>query len=247
MGLNISKGNMYSFVNMTWNVIKGGCHHGCSYCYMKRWGAQNPVRLDDAELKTDLGSGNFIFVGSSCDMWAESIEKDWIIKILNHCQGYDNTYLFQSKNPIRFKDFMLPDKTILTTTIETNRIYDQMNCKPFGNTPTPHDRSMGLFECFGMRRMITIEPIMDFDIDALVFLIKSFYPEQVNIGADSGNNHLPEPSWDKVEKLIEKLEEFTKVKIKPNLARLEMSPDTTYFDTVEGYETKQKGKEAHNG
>ena len=221
MGLNISKGNMYSFVNKTWNVIKGECPHGCSYCYMKRWGAQKPVRFDEKELKTDLGSGNFIFVGSSCDMWAADIEKDWITKILNHCGGFDNTYLFQSKNPARFKDFIFPDKTILTTTIETNRYYEQMNLIPFGNTPVPHDRSFGLFECFGIkRRMITIEPIMDFDLTELVFLIETIKPEQVNIGADTGRNNLPEPSWGKVLQLIEKLEKFTKVKIKPNLARL---------------------------
>ena len=65
--LNESKGNMYSFVNKTWNVIKGKCPHDCKYCYMKRF-PQKDVRLDKKELKTDLGENNFIFVGSSCDM-----------------------------------------------------------------------------------------------------------------------------------------------------------------------------------
>ncbi len=221
MGLNKSKGNMYKFVTHTWNVIKGECPHGCTYCYMKRWGEQKPVRFDESELKTDLGSGNIIFVGSSCDMWAKAIEKDQIRKILYHCEGYDNTYLFQTKNPARFKDFIFPDKTILTTTIETNRHYDQMNLIPFGNTPTPHSRSLSLFECFDIkRRMITIEPIMDFDLIELVYLIKTIKPEQVNIGADSGNNNLPEPSWWEVERLIKTLSKFTKVVEKPNLKRL---------------------------
>ena len=35
MGLNLSNGNMYKFVNYTWNPIKGKCLHDCSYCYMK--------------------------------------------------------------------------------------------------------------------------------------------------------------------------------------------------------------------
>jgi len=78
MALNKSKGNMYEFVTHTWNAIKGECPHDCSYCYMKRWGKLNPIRLDTREFKTDLGEGNFIFVGSSCDMFADSIPYEWI-------------------------------------------------------------------------------------------------------------------------------------------------------------------------
>ena len=57
MALNKSAGNMYDFVTHTWNTVKGLCPHGCSYCYMKRWGTQNPVRFDAKELRTDLGKG----------------------------------------------------------------------------------------------------------------------------------------------------------------------------------------------
>ena len=59
MSLNKSTGNMYEFITHTWNTIKGECPHGCSYCYMKRWGKQQPVHFDEKELKTDLGIGNF--------------------------------------------------------------------------------------------------------------------------------------------------------------------------------------------
>ena len=61
MPLNKSTGNMYEFITHTWNTIKGECPHGCSYCYMKRWGKQPPVHFDEKELKTDLGKNNFIF------------------------------------------------------------------------------------------------------------------------------------------------------------------------------------------
>lgn len=71
MPLNESKGNMYDFITHSFNTIKGQCYHDCSYCYMKRWGNLRPARFDEKELNTDLGSGNFIFVGSSCDMWSE--------------------------------------------------------------------------------------------------------------------------------------------------------------------------------
>jgi len=48
-----SKGNMYDWVDYTWNPIKGKCEHDCSYCYMKKFGKQNPIHLDKKELKKD--------------------------------------------------------------------------------------------------------------------------------------------------------------------------------------------------
>ena len=103
MSLNVSKGNMYEFVTHTYNTVKGQCLHNCSYCYVKRWGKLNPVRFDAKELKTDLGSGNFIFVGSSCDMFSTEINQFWIDETLQHLRKFSNKYLFQTKNPARLK------------------------------------------------------------------------------------------------------------------------------------------------
>ena len=68
--------------------------------------------------------------------------------------------------------------------------------------------------------MITIEPIMDFDIFVMIEKIKEVSPFQVNIGADSGYNNLPEPSKEKILELILELEKFTTVFRKSNLGRL---------------------------
>jgi DNA repair photolyase len=220
MGLNKSTGNMYEFITHTWNTIKGACPHGCSYCYMHRWGKQKPVRFDEKELRTDLDRDNFIFVGSSCDMWAERIPSQWINETLVKCMKYQNQYLFQSKNPIRFIEFktVIPEGSILCTTIETNRVYHQQ----MGKTYAPESRAwaMDYFKGKKYRLFLTIEPIMDFDIKELTILAKIFNPEQINIGADSGNNHLPEPTADKILALIDELSKFTKVVQKPNLGRL---------------------------
>jgi hypothetical protein len=51
-------------------------------------------------------------------------------------------------------------------------------------------------------------------------MILSCKPVQVNIGADSGKNGLPEPSPEKVRTLVHILEKHTAVHIKPNLKRL---------------------------
>ena len=61
---------------------------------------------------------------------------------------------------------------------------------------------------------------MDFDLEEMIRLIHLCHPEQVNIGADTGNNQLPEPPKEKVLELIAALEEFTTVKQKSNLSRI---------------------------
>ena len=218
MGLNISKGNMYDFVTHTWNTVKGACPHDCTYCYMKRYGKLKPVRFDKKELKTDLGKNNFIFVGSSCDMFATGIPYDWIIKTLEHLKKFDNTYLFQSKSPGDFDAIPIhgPDKYILCTTIETNRVYPEV----MKYSPEPFERALK----FGLipleDKYVTVEPIMDFDSESFFSMLSYIRPIQVNIGADSGSNNLPEPSSAKIRHLIYLLKEITTVKLKPNLKRL---------------------------
>ena len=211
---------MYDFVTHTWNTVKGECPHLCSYCYMHRWGKQKPVRFDEKELKTNLGEGNFIFVGSSCDMFANEIPDEWIRATLIHCETYfKNKYLFQTKNPERVLFIPIStDNYVVCSTIETNRWYPHI----MQNSPKIVDRAQALesLNAGGIDVYITVEPILDFDLAELVNLIRFTNPQQVNIGADSGNNHLPEPPKEKILQLIAELEKFTVVKQKSNLKRL---------------------------
>jgi hypothetical protein len=66
-------------------------------------------------------------------------------------------------------------------------------------------------------KYITVEPVMDFDLGKFTEIIKACSPRQVNIGADSGNNRLPEPPKEKILKLVKELCRFTEVKVKSNL------------------------------
>lgn len=219
MGLNKSTGNMYEFVTHTWNTIKGKCPHDCSYCYMKRWGEQKPVRFDKLEFKTDLGEGNFIFVGSSCDMFADDIPNWWIEYTLNHCKQHPkNKYLLQTKNPGRYKRFEFPDNFILGTTIETNRFFPGI----MGDTPLPIDRTLEMQKLVN-KKFVTIEPILEFDIWRMQYIINTIDPQWVNIGADSGHNNLPEPSKEKIEELISKID--SKITIKKNMKRYELNKE----------------------
>jgi len=214
MGLNTSKGNMYEFITHTWNTVKGECFHDCSYCYMKRWGKLKPVRFDEKELKTDLGNDNFIFVGSSCDMWASNIPDEWIFKTLTHSNKFDNKYLFQTKNPRNIRHILVPYSHVCVT-LESNRFYPEIMNK----SPHPVER-MEEMQLIRHPLYITIEPILDFDLSFFVEMIKRCDPVQVNLGADSGNNNLPEPSKDKILDLISELQKFTVIHNKKNLQRL---------------------------
>ena len=221
-----AKGNMYNFVTHTHNVIKGKCPHGCTYCYMnklysRKWLEAKPLYLDEKELRKNLGRGNSIFVGSSCDMWAAAVPDEWIIKVLRQIQVYaDNKYFLQTKNPRRFIDFPyeIISRWYLGTTIETNRVYPFM-----GNIPRPVDRGGALDVLrdggWGYKTFITIEQIIDFDLNDFVAILKNAHPEFINIGADSGNNHLPEPEPEKIRALIKRLDGY-KINIKKNLSRL---------------------------
>jgi len=213
--------NMYSFCTHTWNTVKGKCPHDTEYgyCYMKKWGEQPELHFDEKELKTNLGTGNFVFTGSSCDLFATAIPSEWIYDTLEHCKGFDNKYLFQSKNPENIWTWRhnLPEISIVGTTIESNRTFKEM-C----NAPDVIDRAVAMLKLSRLyKTCLTIEPVMDFDIDSLADLIETCSPSWVNIGANTNNKvKLTEPSPEKVTALIDRLSTFTKVKIKSNLKRL---------------------------
>jgi DNA repair photolyase len=215
MGMNKQKGNMYPFVTHTWNPIRGKCPNGCVYCYMKVY-PQPELHFVEKEMETNLGNGNFIFVGSSTDAWLG--RSDWLQAMLHHCREFPlNRYLFQTKCPYRFAAYLgeLPPNSVLGTTIETNRLLNGIS-----KAPATGQRMWWMRELTKFPKMVSIEPIMDFDPDFMIDWIKQIEPEFVSIGADSKGHNLPEPSSEKVNRLIEELSKFTVVKIKDNLARL---------------------------
>jgi DNA repair photolyase len=186
---------------------------------MKRF-PQKDLRLDEKELKRNLGQGNFIFVGSSTDMWSPNVPGGWIADVLYHIyQSSDNNkYLFQSKNPQRFikaYDWLKPN-FVLGTTIESNRDHG------ISHAPKISDRAYPMQELSarGFEIMVTIEPILEFDMYEMVNIIRRIKPTWVNIGADSKNHNLPEPSWRDTITLINALKKYTEVKVKSNLERL---------------------------
>lgn len=166
-------------------------------------------------LRDNLGNKT-IFVGSSVDMWAERVPNEWITAVLERCFEFpETTFLFQTKNPARFLEWDFPPKTILGTTLESNRLYQHTFF-----APSPHRRAEAMVSIQDYQKMLSVEPVMDFDLVPFVAWIKAIAPEVVSIGADSKGHKLPEPKALKVLALIAALGEFTEVKQKPNLKRL---------------------------
>ncbi len=213
-----ASGNMYSFIDYVWSPIRGRCSHSCEYCFMKKWGEQPPLHIDEKDLEINLGSGNFIFVGHTIDLFADDVPEIWIRQVLNRTRRYGNKYLFQSKNPIRFLDYLeaYPNEVLFGTTIETNRDIVKSKAPPY----TERSEALDMMHERGYETMVTIEPIFDFDLEELVDLIVSAHPEWVNIGADSKGHGLPEPPKEKIEDLIRALGKSTSVKLKGNLHRI---------------------------
>ena len=229
--LKKSTGNMYEFITHTWNPIVGKCYHNCSYCYVSKYGNEisNMQRLNSECLDDDFGEGKFIFVGSGVDLFAEDVKDGWIRMVLDKCNqdnhslfGSKNKFLFQSKNPKRILDYIdhpVFKDAVVCTTIETNRYYPEIMC----NTPTMEDRARAMNEIAsrGIETYLTIEPIMQFDKDELVRLIRLCKPVQVNIGANTnGRVSLPEPSTEDILSLIKDIESKCKVEIKSNMKRI---------------------------
>ena len=184
--------------------------------------------LIEHELKTPLmkpDDGNVIFVGSCNDIFGNWIPREWILKVLNHCKKYpDNTYLFQTKNPSRFFEFenLFPPNTIYGTTLETNR--DNGYCK-ISRAPLPSLRKhmFCLFVTkndFGYKSMISMEPLLDFDLDVMLEWAKEIKPSFVSIGADSITKKFAEPSPEKTKELVDGVKKITEVRVKDNLQRL---------------------------
>ena len=208
--------NMYEFVDKRWNPVRGKCLFDCSYCYTKQWGRSYPLHLDEKVLWEDLGNGKMIFICSGCDLFAPDVPIEWIYRVIEQTRKYrKNQYLWHTKNPERLIGIIDPlPNDIACITIETNKYNPHIS-----KAESPSNRFISFQNWYG-KRMLTIEPIMEFDLDIFIGMIKEIMPYQVNIGADSRHCNLPEPPKEKIIELISELEKFTTVHKKSNLRRL---------------------------
>ena len=139
----------------------------------------------------------FIFTCSSGDI--AFCPTEYLKEIIARIQSEPNkTFLIQSKDPQTFNRVIFPKNVILGTTLETNR--DEL-CEEISKAPKPSQRYNDFLKVSHPLKMVTIEPVMDFDLDVMIGWVENINPCMVWLGYDSGKNKLPEPKLEKVESL----------------------------------------------
>jgi len=221
--LNSKKGSrMFNIVGETWNPITG-CLHFCRYCWArqlaltklkntKRYKDGFKPRLNEEELRKSF-RGGVVFVSDMGDIFSPGVQNEWIVKVIKHIAKFPDTYfLFLTKNPTKYKDLLdiMPPNAILGATIETNKD-DLYTEHKISQAPLPSIRYRAMKELEWPLKFISIEPILDFDLETFVQWIKDINPFMVYVGYDNYNWKLPEPPMKKTQELIERLGKFTLV------------------------------------
>jgi DNA repair photolyase len=213
---------MFREVATTWNVVTG-CLHQCVYCWARRYAVRLakmgvepytsnlfkptfiPKRLDRKFRK-----GQLVFVSDVGDLFGSWVPAPWIQKVLETIGKWpETTFLLLTKNPERYLEFELPSNVIAGATVESNRQHPAIS-----QAPSPEKRLEAMRRLAHDKKMISVEPILDFDLEAFVEAIRAVNPIFVYVGYDNYNFCLPEPKLEKTLKLIEELETFTEVRLK---------------------------------
>jgi hypothetical protein len=205
----------------SWNPF-AGCGFDCTYCKPSFHRAlamvgrtqhckdclnyaphEHPERLDR------IPNDQAIFVCEDADIaFARPNFMEKILEKMRADNKKDRIWFLQSKNPARLKKYLhlLPPNTYLATTLETNR--DEGYGK-ISKAPKPSQRYRDFLGLSWPKKIVTVEPLMDFDLPAFADWIESIRPAAVFIGFNSRPNavQLREPDKKKMWQLIHALED----------------------------------------
>lgn len=211
---------MFEDVSETWNPVTG-CLHSCAYCWARRLASRLSKALDkykdgfeprihDREFSRGF-EGGLVFVCDMGDLFGSWVPREWIVRVLVHIGKYpDTSFLLLTKNPSRYREFLdiMPRNAVLGATIETNR--DDLATK-YSNAPPPSERYMAMRGLEWGAKVVSVEPIMDFDLEVFVGWIREIRPRTVYVGYDNYNSMLPEPPLVKTLQLVERVSGFARV------------------------------------
>lgn len=192
----------------TWNAFTG-CRFDCTYCWAKGL-ATNRLKttypngfvpeFHPDRLKKRFKPDEFVFVSSMGDI--SFSQREDRTKIFEVVEAHPQTkFLFCTKNPGIYHKYPEMDNVYYGATIETNRTIT----KQFSKAPEPLLRYGIMASLEGVKKFLSIEPVMDFDLLEFSTWIYEIAPRIIEIGADNYSHGLPEPSGEKVKKLIEVL------------------------------------------
>ncbi|MEM1528493.1 MAG: DUF5131 family protein, partial [Sulfolobales archaeon] len=157
----------------------------------------------------------FVFVSDMGDLFCDEIPDEWILKVLEHVGRFPNTYfLFLTKNPSRYLEFTrkFPPNAVLGATIETDSDALYLESRPpISRAPPPSARYRAMAELDWPMKFVSVEPVLDFDLERFTKWIREIDPFMVYVGYDNYGHRLPEPPMEKTLRLVEALSEFTLV------------------------------------
>jgi hypothetical protein len=197
----LSKQRLYKDT-ATWNPFVG-CGYDCNYCkpsfqenhyfviQHRNCGLYrphiHPERLDVNKIPHE----KTIFVCGDSDVsFCKPEDFRRILEVMKQDKMRDRLWFIQSKYPEYFSQFLayLPKNTILLTTLETNR---DTNYSSISKAPPPSDRYKQFLNLNYPNKIVTIEPLMDFDIEIFPEWILSLKPMAVFIGYNSHPSQVP--------------------------------------------------------
>lgn len=206
----------------TWNVFKG-CRSNCNYCVQREQAKRQKHKCEKCylyephmhseRLTEKFKPGETVFVAAMGDI-VFATHEEWgaILEVIRNFP--ETTFFLQSKNPQCFiRGVVYPQNIVLGTTIETNRdTYD------YSDAISTDYRYEAMRE-INHRKYLSLEPILDFDLDILLGWIKEIAPEFVYVGyldklSRAKKLRLPEPKLVKVKELCWELGKFTEVRLK---------------------------------
>jgi DNA repair photolyase len=210
---------MFNIVTETWNPVTGCLHH-CIYCWARNLAntkLKNSHRykdgfnpsLNETEFRKRFKDGDFVFVSDMGDLFGDFIPRNWIIKVLERIKQFPKThFLILTKNPGRFEKFLevMPKNVILGATLETNRD----NCyleNTISRAALPSLRYNAMKNLEWDKKFISVEPILDFDLEIFSDWLQEISPFMIYVGYDNYRNNLPEPLLGKTLKLLKKISE----------------------------------------
>jgi len=217
-------GNMYGDSVKQWNVIVG-CRFNCTYCkrsfqaQMKRQKHNCQLcyeyephfhenRLNDSLPRTH--GDEFIWACSSGDI--SFAAERWVTAVLDRIRELENrTFFIQSKDPRCFYKYDFPENVILGITLETNR---DDGYESISHALPPSKRARIFAAHPHDRKIVTVEPIQQFDFLVFFMMIRMIHPMRIYVGYDTKKSGLYEPPLRKVKRLCEQLDRFTTVKRK---------------------------------
>lgn len=184
-----------------------GRNIGCDKCY-------NYVPHTHPERLNKIPSSPIVFVFGQGDIYfcPEYFVRKTFKAIDAHKPRKPKTYYFQSKAPSVFNFYLKwfnenDDKVILLTTLETNRDEGYRNSS---KALHPTMRFWDFLDLEYSRKVVTIEPVLDFDHEEFVSWMKRLRDqgtlEYVWFGYDSKNCGLPEPSIEKAQAFVDALQ-----------------------------------------